>query len=388
MIPLPEILYPASADFANAVARVPNALGVYLLTPELGNPYLGWSGYLSKRLCRLLLGSRNADSNLFAKLRAGLIRVEYWLTASRLETSLLLYWLARLHDPTQYKRRLKLRTPWLVELLTQDPFPRLFVQNRHVTPDALSYGPFLNRDAAEKFEVGVEGLFQIRRCTDRLMPGEDHPGCIYGEMNQCMRPCQLAVTPKEYATEVDRVADFLASNGRHMTSVLTAARERACEATEFEQAARIHRDMERVKSVLGLRDEIITEVHSLNGVALTLGRQPRSIALWPMLSGYWQPPLTADFANPDSSAKSLDRQLREQLSEHLAAPNLEGDRLEHMALLSRWYYSTWRDGTWFAFRDLADLDYRALVRRISTMVREMTADEAGPAPTSSNRTVV
>jgi hypothetical protein len=380
MIPLPEILYPASADFANAVARVPNALGVYLLTPESGNPYLGWSGYLSKRLSRLLLGPRDTDSNLFAKLRAGLTQVEYWLTASRLETSLLLYWLARRHDPTQYRRRLKLRTPWLVELLTQDPFPRLFVQNRNVSPNALSYGPFPTRDAAERFELGINGLFQIRRCTDRLLPREDHPGCIYGEMNQCMRPCQLAVTPKEYATEVSRVADFLVSNGRHMTGVLTAARERACEAMEFEQAARIHRDMERVKGVVGLRDEIITEVHELNGVALTLGLSPRSVALWPMLAGYWQPPLTIDFANPDSSAKSLDRQLREQLGQHLAAPNLEGDRLEQMALLSRWYYSTWRDGTWFAFRDLADLDYRALVRRISAMVRERMAGEASLAP--------
>jgi hypothetical protein len=374
MIPLPEILYPASDDFRNAVARVPNALGIYLLTPESGNPYLGWSGYLSKRLARLLLGPRDGDGNLFAKLRAGLVRVEYWLTASRLETSLLLYLLARRHDPTQYRRRLKLRTPWLVELLTQDPFPRIFVQNRHLSSNTLSYGPFPTRDAAERFEAGVEGLFQIRRCTDRLMPHEDHPGCIYGEMNQCMRPCQLAVTPKEYAAEVDRVADFLASNGRHMTTVLTAARERACEATEFEQAARIHREMERVKSVIGLRDEIITEVHTLNGVALTIGRAPRTVALWPMLSGYWQPPLAIDFSNPDSSAKSLDRQLREQLSDHLAAPNLDGDRMEHMALLSRWYYSTWRDGAWFAFRDLTDLDYRALVRRISAMVREMVAD--------------
>jgi hypothetical protein len=228
---------------------------------------------------------------------------------------------------------------------------------------------------AERFEAGIQGLFQIRRCTDVLVPSENHPGCIYGEMNQCMRPCQLAVTPKEYATEVDRVADFLASNGRHMTSVLTAARERACEATEFEQAARMHREIERVKNIVGLRDEIITEIDRLNGIALTAGRQPRSVVLWPMLSGCWQPPLTIDFTNPDSSSKSLDRQIREQLGAHLAAPNLDGERMEHVALLSRWYYSTWRDGTWFAFRDLADLNYRALVRRISMMVREMATSE-------------
>jgi excinuclease ABC subunit C len=368
MIPPSHCLSPSDPELAERLAQTPKALGVYVLTPETGNPYLGWSAYLSKRLSRLLLGARAEDSNRLAKLRSKLIGIEYWPTGSRLETSLLVYWLARQHDPARYRQRLKLKSPWLVELLIRDDFPRLSVQNRYTTGQALAFGPFRSRDAAERFQQGTESLFQIRRCVERLEPHEDHPGCIYGEMNQCMRPCQLAVTASEYAAEVSRATEFLESNGRHMIGVLTAARDRASEETGFEEAARIHREIERVKAVVALRDDLVTDVECLNGIALTRAAAERSVALWPMISGYWQPPLVIDFSRPDADSRSLDRQLREQLVSRIASGSRNGDRLEHIALLSRWYYSTWRDGAWFAFRSPSDVNYRALVRGISALL--------------------
>jgi excinuclease ABC subunit C len=375
MIPPSHRLSPSDPQLVERLGQLPNRLGVYVLTPETGNPYLGWSGYLSKRLSRLLLGSRLEHSNQLAKLRSKLTGIDYWLTGSRLETSLLVYWLARKHDPERYRQRLKLKLPWLVELLIQDAFPRLSVQNRHTTGPALSFGPFPTRDAAERFQQGTESLFQIRRCVDRLAPHHDHPGCIFGEMNLCMRPCQLAVTASEYAAEVRRVREFLESKGRNMMSVLTAARDLASEQTGFEEAARIHREIERVKVVVGLRDELVSQVEYLNGVALTRGAADRSVALWPMVAGYWQPALTMDFSMPDADSRSLDQRLREKLGSHLSSPRSDGDRLEQIALLSRWYYSSWRDGVWFAFNDLSDLNYRALVRGVSALLRETDAIE-------------
>jgi excinuclease ABC subunit C len=369
MIPPSQYLSPTDPELALKLDQLPNSLGVYLLTPEGGNPYLGWSGYLSRRLSRLLLGSRAEESNRLAKLRSRLLGIEYWLTGSRFETSLLMYWLARKHDPARYRERLKLKLPWLVELLTQDAFPRLTVQNRYAKGHALVFGPFPTRETAERFQQGTESLFQIRRCVERLEPHQDHPGCIYGEMNQCARPCQLAVTASEYATEVARVVEFLETKGRHLVSVLTAARDRASDETGFEEAARTHREIERVKAVIGLRDELVTNVEYLNGIVLTRGVE-RSVTLWPMIAGYWQPPLMIDFSRPDADSRSLDRELREKLSGHLSSPCRDGDRLEHIALLSRWYYSSWRDGDWFAFNDLSHLNYRALVRGISTRLRE------------------
>ncbi len=377
-IPAAQTLDFQSPDLATEIARLPCVTAVYLLTTGHGSPYIGWTTHLRKRLARLLV-RRTAPSNLLSNLQSSLTAVEYWPVGSKLETSLLLYKLARKHDPDHYQKRLKLRPPWFVTLRTADPFPRLAVQNRVPKRQALAYGPFRNRESAERFEQAALGLFQIRRCTETLAPDIDHPGCIYGEMNLCMRPCQLVVSGQEYATEVSRVQDFLDSNGCHQIALLSSARERASEQTDFEQAARLHKQIEAVKSAIALRDDVINEINHLHGVALTPAVGERRLALWPLWAGSWQAPVLLDFSMREAHSRPLDQQLRERLSARFAAPVANGDRIDEIALLSRWYYSTWRDGHWFPFRNPAELNYRKLVREISNLLRR----DVEPSTTSA-----
>jgi excinuclease UvrABC nuclease subunit len=367
MIPPPAFLDPKDPELPAHIADIPNRRGVYLLTPNTGIPYLGSSIYINKRLSRLLLHT-TASSNSLSNIRAGLSRVHYWLTGSRLETSLLLYWLALEHYPDTYRKRLKLKDPWVLTLL-EDEFPRLVVRNRLTAKNIAAFGPFSNREAGDRVLQGVIGLFQIRRCEEKLFPSEEHPGCIYGEMNLCPRPCQLAVSPAEYAAEVARVHDFLQFNGKRALSVLTAARDRASEETDFEEAARLHKELEKVKAIAGLRDELVTDIEALNGVALTRAAEPASVVLWPMLAGYWQTPMFLDFSE-NGPARSLDHHVREQVAHRAAEPRTTGNRAEEISLLARWYYSSWRDGQWFSFRALDDLNLRKLVREISRLVRD------------------
>ena len=49
-------------------------------------------------------------------------------------------------------------------------------------------------------------------------------------------------------------------------------------------------------------------------------------------------------------------------------------RQDHLALLARWYYSSWRDGEWLGFAQRSELPYRKLVRAISRVAgQEQTA---------------
>jgi hypothetical protein len=57
----------------------------------------------------------------------------------------------------------------------------------------------------------------------------------------------------------------------------------------------------------------------------------------------------------------MDRRLRE-LTNALAAggpPNME-----HLAILTRWHGSTWRDGEWLGFESIDKIPYRKLVNAI------------------------
>ena len=367
-IPAPIILDPVAATLPEQIAVLP-AAGVYALHAAGRPPYLSWSSSLRRRLSRLLVSSSGGTDSPIARLRSNLISVECWPTGSRLETLLLLYGLSRVHYPDEYLARLRLRMPWFIGLTRDDPFPRLRVMNRIPRQDVPVFGPFASRDFAQAYEQEVLSLFQIRRCTEVLAPDPNHPGCIYGEMNQCLRPCQCAVTAEEYETEAGRVADFLSTNGRSTVTILSAARDRACEETDFEQAAQIHKRLERVNAAVGARHEVVREIHHFDGVALTRASGKRQFRLWPMLHGLWQECVALDFSAEESQAKSLDHELRERLSQSLSSPRTAGKRAEEVAIFSRWYFSSWRDGEWFPFQKLADLNYRRLVRQISTMLK-------------------
>jgi len=113
---------------------------------------------------------------------------------------------------------------------------------------------------------------------------------------------------------------------------------------------------------------VVCAVERFNGVALTRGPDNLQFRLWPVVQGYWQEPLTLEVSGI-METRPLDRLIRELLEPSLAAVSTQGIRAEHMAIFSRWYYSSWRDGHWFSFQTLADLNYRKLVREISSMAK-------------------
>jgi excinuclease UvrABC nuclease subunit len=369
-IPQPIIVDPRSAGCAEELALLPEARGVYLVSMPGSPPHLGWSINLRRRLTRLLVPSYTPQGSGFARYFERAAAVSCWPAGSRLEASLLLYRITREHFPNDYLKRLRLRMPWFLALASQDPFPRLEIVNRPARKHGAAYGPFFSRDLAQRYEQEVLGLFQVRRCTEALAPAPSHPGCIYGEMNQCLRPCQCAVSQDEYASEAARLGDFLASNGKTASAVLATARERATVELDFEQAAQLHKRLEKVAAAASCRDAAIAQYDQFNGIALTNGTAEGECRLWPMMQGCWQKPVVFHVSTMEPGARSLDRELRETLTNSLGAVALEAaHRVEHLAVFSRWYYSSWRDGHWFPFRKLEDVNYRRLVREISNMSR-------------------
>lgn len=349
-----------------AVAEVPNCPAVFLIWAPEGAPYLARTAVLRRRLLRLL-GSEGKPSR-FLNLTGLARKVEYWRTGSRLESSLLHYALARQHFPGTYARMVKLHMPSYVKLTLGNRFPRTLVTTR-VAGRGLFYGPFRTRAAADLFSAKTLDLFQIRRCEENLEPRPDHPGCMYGEMNMCLRPCQAAVTEDEYASEAARVRQFFASGGSSLVEAAGAARDRASEELDFEEAARQHKRIERIQEVLSLNDELARDVNALSGLAVAPSATKEAVALFFMLEGQWTEPVEFPLASPGSKIVSMDHRLRE-IASYLKAPRLTSlERQEHLALLSRWFHSSWRDGEWLGFESVERLPYRRAVNAIARTAR-------------------
>ena len=370
IIPQPVIVHPSAADLPRQIAQLPSGPGIYVLRTAQGLPaHMSWSAHLSKRLTKLLVSSYTASSGRRGQMLEQIQDVNCWPSGSKLETNIVLFYLGRRFYPLDYAKRLRLRTPWFVGLADSEEYPRLTIMNRITRSAQNVYGPFPSRDAAHHYEEELLGLFQLRRCPGKLAPAPDHPGCIYGEMNLCMRPCQLVVGRQEYLTEAQRVADFLSSNGRTAVSALTIARERASEEMDFEQAAQLHKRIERAQAVSALRDSVVADARHFRGVALTRSAHLRNLSLWLMFDGFWQGRIDLEFPEEQERTKSLDREIREKLEIAISHPLSDGRRTEHLAVFSRWYFSSWRDGHWFGFRELNDLNYRKLVREVSNLLK-------------------
>lgn len=346
-----------------ALEALPNNPGVFVLWPADGEPYVSKTTLLRRRLLRLL--RERAKPSRLLNLRHTVRRIEYRLTGSAFESSVLHYELMRRYFPETYLNLLRLRMPPYVKVILNNEFPRSQITSHLARTPGLYFGPFRSRASAEKFEAGFLDLFQMRRCQEDLAPSPAHPGCIYGEMSMCLRPCQQLVGPTEYAGEVARVTEFLHTDGRSLLTAIAHSRDRLSEDMMFEDAARQHKRYEKVQDVLKLRDELARDMDRLNGVAITRSLAASAVEMFFVREGNWQEPRRFDFEIHEGRPVSLDLKLRETFAAVAPRKLTSRERQEYLALLARWYYSTWRDGEWLGFDSFTEIPYRKLVNAVS-----------------------
>ena len=363
-LPVPE----GEQDAERLLKELPNRPAVFLLWPREGNPYLARTNVLRRRVGRLLR-RREAPSRSL-NLRGTVERIEYALTGSRLEGQFVLWEQARRHFPGNYREIVRIRLPYYAKLILSNAFPRTQVTSRLGRARAVYVGPFRNRSTAVEFETRCLDLFQLRRCEDDLTPNPEHPGCMYGEMGKCLRPCQMAVGGDEYLGEAARVADFLRTGGKSLLEPAANARDRLSAELDFEGAALMHERCRRIEQAVGARDEMARDVERLHGIAVLPSAEEDAIELGWLRAGNWGGFARLDFESRDGNPVSLDARVRELSSAVRPESAPHAARVEQLAILSRWFYSSWRDGEMLIFDDWEKIPYRKLVNAISRVAAE------------------
>ena len=271
---------PESSD--ELLRSIPAAPGVFALrgADPTAEPYLTRAADLRRRLRRLLDPPEALDQNgqpvpsKRLNLRARIHWIEWTRTGSDFESTLLLYRASRAaFGPDEARRRLRLHAPYVLRVTMSNPQPRVYSTNR-LSKKSLheSFGPFPSRAAAERYCDAVLDLFLLRRCYEDLAPYPEHLGCVYGEMKKCMQPCKegnpQACTPEQYAHEAERVFAFFRTRGQSLLDEVAAQRETASEAMDFETAATLHKQWEKVRAASLLCDELVRPVDQLRALIL------------------------------------------------------------------------------------------------------------------------
>jgi hypothetical protein len=257
---------------------IPTLPGVFALhgpaAPEgqaPAQPYLTRAADLRRRITRILAPPDSQSKRL--NLRDRVARVDYTVTGSEFESTLTLYHAsASLFGLDEARRRLKLRTPFFLRFTAENAYPRVYSTNR-LSKRALAnfYGPFPSRAAADRYCDAVLDLFKLRRCYEDLAPYPKHPGCVYGEMNKCLAPCNQACTPQgaeAYSAEAANVKRFFDTRGESLIIDIGLAREEASNALHFERAAELHAQWHKVKAAQSFADELVQPIPRLRALIL------------------------------------------------------------------------------------------------------------------------
>ena len=166
-------------------------------------------------------------------------------------------------------------------------------------------------------------------------------------------------------------AAFLATRGDSKLTTIRALRDQASEQLEFESAAKLHAQLEKIESVRALAPELVRPLRELHACLLQASANPDEISVFLYEAGAWRGPapfsvLGMRIQNEQSGSSSLYPQplaiqpvpeadssvsikasrdilearletALESLSASRPQPN-STVRQGHLALLTRWYY--------------------------------------------------
>ena len=360
----------ADAEVFSAVAAAP---AVFLLRGADANsePYVSKTANLRRRLQRLLSAPEERTKRL--NLRERVRWIEYTLTGSDFESGFVLYQAVRAAFPKTYSDRLRLRFAPLVKLHLENEFPRASITTRlgRISGKNIYYGPFASRVAAEKFMNDALDFFKMRRCVEELHPDPKFPGCVYSEMKMCLAPCFRGCTDDEYRAEVVRVESFLDSRGESLKRQMAAERDDASSKMEFEAAAAIHAQLDKLAPVLQQLPEFVRRIDQSQAVIVQKSRQPESVVLFRVDGGAIAGPLEFPISGAEhTKSQSMEARIQSALAAFPAAkPDRAIERMEHLAILKRWCYRGTRAGEIFFADAKGELPMRRLVRGIGRVYK-------------------
>jgi excinuclease UvrABC nuclease subunit len=257
------------ADVKATLTELPQTAAVFALygAEAHAEPYIGRTPNLRGRLERLLQPSAKHPRRL--QLAGRVRRIAWRLTGSEFESLLAQFSLLEEVYGAKALDRMHLGAPAFIRYLGSNAYPRITVTNRPSLREAdWAYGPFQSRAAAERFADEALKLFLLRRCMDDLDPNPSHPGCVYSEMKMCLAPCYEGCTDERYREESAAVESFLASRGESRLVTLKTQRDEASAQLEFEAAAALHAQVQRVEAVRALAPELVRPLSQLRAVIL------------------------------------------------------------------------------------------------------------------------
>ena len=221
-------------DFAT---RLPLKPGVYRMFDEKGDClYVGKARNLKNRVSNYARGV--GHNHRIALMISLTTHMEFVVTASEAEALLL--------EANLIKR---LKPKFNVILRDDKSFPYILIAKEHEFAQLAKhrgarnrkgsyYGPFAAAGAVNNAINTLQKAFLLRSCNDSVFANRTRP-CLLYQIKRCSAPCVGFIEKPQYDALIQEAEGFLSGKSNEVKAELAIEMEKAAEAMQFEDAARI-----------------------------------------------------------------------------------------------------------------------------------------------------
>ena len=139
--------------------------------------------------------------------------------------------------------------PWIV--VTNEPYPRVFMTRQRIKDGSKYYGPYTDAGSARATLDLVRRLYQIRSCrhlitADYIKAGKGRL-CLDYHLKRCRGCCTGLISEADYGADIDRVRAILRGDISELLSYLKGEMEKLAIELRFEEAQELKEQYDLIK---------------------------------------------------------------------------------------------------------------------------------------------
>jgi excinuclease ABC subunit C len=240
---------PEEVALREKLENLPAGPGVYQHKDAEGKVlYVGKAKSLRNRVRQYFQKSRAPDPRI-ERMLSRATDIEVIVTDSEVEALILEANLIKQLKP-RYNVNLKDDKSYPYIVITNEPYPRVFV-TRHVRRDGSRYfGPYTDVKNVRSALKSIRDIFMVRSCNffidDEAIRRKKYKICLDYHIKKCGGPCEGLVSQAHYNAMIDQIASVLRGKTRKLLQSMQAEMEGLASHMQFEEAALLR---DRIKGV-------------------------------------------------------------------------------------------------------------------------------------------
>jgi excinuclease ABC subunit C len=238
---------------------LPPKPGVYQFKSKEGRLlYVGKAVSLRNRVRQYFQKSRTPDARLDAMI-SKIANLEVIVTDSEIEALILEANLVKQCNP-RYNVNLKDDKSYPFIVVTNEPFPRVFVTRRIVRDGSKYFGPYTEVKTMRYALKTIRDTFKVRSCNyfidQEAIRKKKIKVCLDYHIKKCDGPCEGLVSEEKYNEMIHQVAQMLKGKTSSLVKALEGEMERLSNEMRYEDAATV-RDRIQALSVYASRQKVV-----------------------------------------------------------------------------------------------------------------------------------